>query len=48
MKNVNLKKLRVKDLKKILNGWDEECKGCVEKTDFIKKIESLKKTRIEL
>ncbi|EDV29722.1 expressed hypothetical protein, partial [Trichoplax adhaerens] len=48
LKNVNLKKLRVKDLKKILNNWDEDCKGCVEKTDFIKKIEDLKRKHVEL
>ncbi|XP_014243813.1 mesencephalic astrocyte-derived neurotrophic factor homolog [Cimex lectularius] len=39
---VNLKKLKVRDLKKILNDWDEDCEGCIEKTDFIKRIESLK------
>jgi hypothetical protein len=39
---VDLKKLKVKDLKKILNGWDENCDGCLEKADFIKKIEELK------
>ncbi|XP_041350035.1 mesencephalic astrocyte-derived neurotrophic factor homolog [Gigantopelta aegis] len=41
--NVNLKKLKVKDLKKILSDWDQDqaCKGCAEKSDFIKKIEEL-------
>ncbi|XP_076181663.1 mesencephalic astrocyte-derived neurotrophic factor [Ptiloglossa arizonensis] len=39
---VNLKKLKVRDLKKILNDWDETCDGCIEKTDFIKRIEELK------
>ncbi|XP_013412980.1 mesencephalic astrocyte-derived neurotrophic factor homolog [Lingula anatina] len=38
---VNLKKLKVKDLKNILNNWGEECKGCAEKSDFIRKIEEL-------
>jgi len=42
LKTVDLKKLKVRDLKKILSGWDEECDGCIEKTDFIKRIESLK------
>ncbi|XP_048579977.1 mesencephalic astrocyte-derived neurotrophic factor homolog isoform X2 [Nematostella vectensis] len=37
LKNTNLKKLRVKQLKKILNDFDEQCHGCVEKADFIKK-----------
>lgn len=38
---VNLKKLKVKDLKKILSDWDEQCKGCTEKSDFISKIKDL-------
>lgn len=39
--NVVLKKLKVKDLKSILSDWDEQCRGCTEKTDYIKLIESL-------
>lgn len=39
---VDLKKLKVKDLKKILSDWDEQCKSCLEKTDFVKRIEELK------
>ncbi|XP_014092891.1 mesencephalic astrocyte-derived neurotrophic factor homolog [Bactrocera oleae] len=42
LNNVDLKKLKVRDLKKILNDWDESCEGCIEKTDFIKRIEELK------
>lgn len=42
LNTVDLKKLKVRDLKKILNDWDEECEGCLEKTDFIKRIEELK------
>ncbi len=34
--------MKVKDLKKILNDWDENCDGCLEKADFIKKIEEVK------
>ncbi|CAH0384312.1 unnamed protein product [Bemisia tabaci] len=41
-KTVDLKKLKVKELKKILNTWDETCDGCVEKADIIKRIEELK------
>eukprot|EP00088_Acartia_fossae_P009299 TRINITY_DN14492_c0_g1_i1.p2 TRINITY_DN14492_c0_g1~~TRINITY_DN14492_c0_g1_i1.p2 ORF type:complete len:175 (+),score=50.95 TRINITY_DN14492_c0_g1_i1:45-569(+) len=41
-KTIDLKKLKVKDLKKILNDWDETCDGCLEKGDFIKRIEELK------
>ncbi|KAK7480912.1 hypothetical protein BaRGS_00027823 [Batillaria attramentaria] len=41
--NTDLKKLRVSELKKILSGWGEDnaCKGCAEKSDFIKEIERL-------
>jgi len=42
LKTVDLKKLKVRDLKKILSGWDEDCDGCIEKGDFIKRIEVLK------
>ncbi|ESO82563.1 hypothetical protein LOTGIDRAFT_97040, partial [Lottia gigantea] len=40
---VKLNKLKVKDLKKILDNWGEynACKGCAEKSDFVKKIEEL-------
>jgi hypothetical protein len=39
---IDLKKLRVKNLKTILNQWDESCDGCLEKSDFIRRIEELK------
>ncbi|XP_015588805.1 mesencephalic astrocyte-derived neurotrophic factor homolog [Cephus cinctus] len=42
LNTVDLKKLKVRDLKKILNDWDESCEGCIEKSDFIKRIEELK------
>ncbi|KAK9500930.1 hypothetical protein O3M35_002092 [Rhynocoris fuscipes] len=42
VKTVDLKKLKVRDLKKILSDWDEVCEGCIEKSDFIKRIEELK------
>lgn len=42
LKSVDLKKLRVKDLKKILNDWDERCENCIEKSEFIARIEELK------
>lgn len=41
-KTVDLKKLRVRDLKKILSDWDERCEGCIEKDEYIKRIEELK------
>jgi len=45
---VDLKKLRVKELKKILNRWGEDCRGCVEKSDFINKINVVKTNHMEL
>ena len=38
---MNLKKLKVKDLKKILSDWDEQCRGCTEKSEFIRLVEEL-------
>lgn len=46
-KTVNLKKMKVKDLKKILDNWGESCEGCLEKTDYIKRVEELKPTYIK-
>ena len=48
LKNTNLKKLRVKQLKKILNDFDETCQGCVEKSDYIKKIQEVMAEHTEL
>lgn len=39
---LDLKKQKVKQLKKILSDWGENCNGCLEKGDFIKKIEEVK------
>jgi hypothetical protein len=39
---VDLKKLKVKDLKKILSDWGEDTLGLAEKSDFIRRIEELK------
>ena len=41
LSTTDLKKLKVKDLKAILSDWDEMCRGCTEKTDFVKLIEEL-------
>ncbi|KAM8868179.1 mesencephalic astrocyte-derived neurotrophic factor-like isoform 1-T1 [Synchiropus picturatus] len=41
LSTVDLKKLKVKDLRKILEDWGETCKGCAEKSDFIRKITEL-------
>ena len=40
--------MRVRELKKILSDWDEDCRGCLEKSEFIDKIESIKHMHIEL
>jgi hypothetical protein len=40
--SVDLKKLKVKDLKKILSDWGVDTVALVEKGDFIRKIEELK------
>jgi hypothetical protein len=45
---VDLGKLRVKELKKILNAWGEDCRGCAEKYDFVSKIKEVKHKHIEL
>ncbi|GFG35969.1 hypothetical protein Cfor_02933 [Coptotermes formosanus] len=42
LRTVDLKKLKVRDLRKILSDWDETCEGCIEKLDFISRIEELK------
>lgn len=39
METQDLSKLRVKQLKSILSDRGVECKGCVEKSEFIKKVE---------
>lgn len=41
LSKVDLKKLKVKDLKAILSDWDEQCRGCTEKHDFVERIEDL-------
>uniref|UniRef100_A0A0N4ZF80 Mesencephalic astrocyte-derived neurotrophic factor homolog n=1 Tax=Parastrongyloides trichosuri TaxID=131310 RepID=A0A0N4ZF80_PARTI len=39
---INLNKMRVKELKKILEKWGEQCKGCTEKSEYVRRIEELK------
>lgn len=48
LKTVDLKKLKVRDLKKILNDWGEDCEGCIEKSEYLKRIEELKPRHTEL
>nr|XP_060632149.1 cerebral dopamine neurotrophic factor [Anolis sagrei ordinatus] len=39
--SVDLSKMRVAELKKILDGWGEVCRACIEKTDFVDLIKEL-------
>ncbi|CAG9857761.1 unnamed protein product [Phyllotreta striolata] len=48
LKTVDLKKLKVRDLKRILNDWGEVCEGCIEKGEYLKRIEELKPKHTEL
>lgn len=42
LKTVDLKKLKVADLKRLLKERDVVCEGCFEKAEFIKKAEEIK------
>lgn len=41
--DIDFKKLKVKDLKKILSDWNEHnvCKGCSEKSEFVRAVKEL-------
>ncbi|XP_044534058.1 cerebral dopamine neurotrophic factor [Gracilinanus agilis] len=41
LESVDLSKMRVAELKKILSSWGEECKACIEKTDLVDLIKKL-------
>ncbi|NWY47359.1 MANF factor, partial [Sylvia atricapilla] len=41
LSTADLRKLRVKELRRILDDWGEVCKGCAEKSDFIRRIHEL-------
>jgi hypothetical protein len=38
---INFKKIKVKELKKILGDWGEICKNCLEKDEFVKRVKEL-------
>lgn len=40
--NVDFKKLRVKQLSKIIDDLGGDCRGCIEKNEFIAKIQELR------
>uniref|UniRef100_A0A3Q2HST8 Cerebral dopamine neurotrophic factor n=1 Tax=Equus caballus TaxID=9796 RepID=A0A3Q2HST8_HORSE len=39
--SVDLLKMRVAELKQILNSWGEECRACAEKSDYVNLIKEL-------
>ncbi|PNJ58055.1 cerebral dopamine neurotrophic factor isoform X2 [Pongo abelii] len=39
--SVDLRKMRVAELKQILHSWGEECRACAEKTDYVNLIQEL-------
>ena len=41
LKTVNIKKLKVKELKKILEQHGQDCKGCTEKSEYVRKVEAI-------
>ncbi|XP_043823776.1 cerebral dopamine neurotrophic factor [Dromiciops gliroides] len=41
LESVDLSKMRVAELKKILSSWGEECKACIEKSDLVDLIKKL-------
>lgn len=48
LSTVDLGKLRVRDLRKILTDMGESCSGCVEKSEFVSKIKLLAGLKSEL
>lgn len=50
LKTVNIKKMKVKELKKILEQNGQDCKGCTEKSEYVKKVEAIavSQGRVEL
>lgn len=38
---INFKKIKVKELKRILVDWGEVCKNCLEKDEFVKRVKEL-------
>lgn len=46
-KTIDLSKMRVKELKKILEEWGEHCKGCTEKSEYIRLITDLKPKHVK-
>jgi hypothetical protein len=43
---IDLNKMRVKELKQILDRWGEKCEGCTEKSDYLRLINNVKDKHI--
>jgi len=43
---IDLNKMRVKELKHLLDGWGEKCEGCTEKGDYLRLIHQVKDKHI--
>ena len=48
LSTVDLSKLKVRDLRKILTDMGESCSGCVEKSEFVSKIRTVAGLKSEL
>ena len=43
----DIKKMRVKQLKELLQEYHKECKGCAEKQDFVSEVMALRATKLK-
>jgi len=41
LSNVDVSKLKVHELKKLLSDWGEQCRGCSEKDDYVRLVKEL-------
>ncbi|KAM4747954.1 cerebral dopamine neurotrophic factor [Rhinophrynus dorsalis] len=41
LESTDLSKMKVAELKKILDSWGETCRACIEKTDFVELVKEL-------
>lgn len=46
--SVDLWKMRVAELKQILQSWGEECRACAEKNDYVNLIKELAPKYVEM
>lgn len=43
----DIKKMRVKQLKELLQEYNKECKGCAEKQEFVSEVMALRATKLK-